>query len=416
MGNVMRLDPKNPQGVFGLPPGGHISDHMIYNTMPILEIHPGEPSLTNGLTVFTVDEAQKKFQELLAHQGYSAPYPIRFAYIADSFPSDSFTNEYGETFLSKFTDVASSGFGQLAQMTGSRTATEGLKKIAGGFSKAGEALEGPAGLALRGVGYGANVASDFTQKVSGAFNGTSLAGMGNLINKMLAGARVDFPQVWRNSGFSPSYSVTIRLYNPRPGNEVSTKRWIVGPLAILLCLAVPRSDDGQTYNWPFFHQIKSAGIWDLNPAVITNVTVIKGGDQQSIGWNQRLGVVDVRLDIGSLFTSMLIEEKGMISNRPTVRTYLDALLTEKWAEGSGKNEVYGLAERKSGMIPITTSLFPNRNFDPTSESRFLGRRPGVPPSSPSNIITNITDRVSAGAQGVADNLISQAKRMAGALF
>jgi hypothetical protein len=418
-GTLMRLDPQNSKGVFGLPPGGHVSDHMMYNTMPILEIHPGEPELIQGLSVFRIKETREIFEDLLELQGFLAPYPLRFAYIADSFPSDSFTNEYGETFLNKITDVASSGFSQLAQMTGSRTGSEALKDIGGTLSKAGEEMEGPAAYALKGLGYGANLAGNYANKIANAFSGTSFSNVGHLINKMIAGARIDFPQVWRNSGFTPSYSVTIRLYNPRPGNERSTKRWIVGPLAILLCLVVPRSDDGQTYNWPFFHRITSSGIWDLDPAVITNLTIIKGGDQQSIGWNQRLGIVDVRLDIGSLYTSMLVEEKGLISNRPTVRTYLNALLSKKWADGEGENEIYGTAERMSGEIPVTTSLPSRRSLDPTSEARFIGRPTGptgVPPSSPSNIITGLVDRVSLAAQGISDNLVAQGKRIAGALF
>jgi hypothetical protein len=418
MANIMRLEPK-PYGAFGLPPGSHVSNHMIYDTMPVLEIHPGEPNLTEGLSAFRIKETQATFEKLLANQGFSAPYPLRFAYIADSFPSDSFSNEYGETFLQKFTDVASQGFSQLTQMTGARDVTGAVKSLGSTIKEMGKKIGGPMGGILElGGGAGESAAQTATH-IKNSLHGSSLGGMANIVDKMVAGARVDFPQVWRNSGFTPSYTVTIRLYNPRPGNEEATKRWIVGPLAVLLCLCVPRSDDGQTYNWPFFHRILSSGIWDLDPAVITNLTIIKGGDQQSIGWNQRLGIVDVRLDIGSLFTSMLVEEKGMVSNRPTVRTYLNALLKNKWKDGTGHNEIYGTADRMSGELPITTSLFrtsPNQGFDPSSESRFIGRPGGVPEASQLNIITGLTNRISAQVSGISDNLVSQAKRIAGALF
>jgi hypothetical protein len=207
------------------------------------------------------------------------------------------------------------------------------------------------------------------------------------------------------------------LYNPNPSSLEATKRWIIGPLAILLCLAIPRSDDGETYNWPFFHRIRSEGIFDLNPAVITNLTIIKGGDQQSIAWNQRLGIVDVRLDIGSLYTSMVTEEKGMIGDRrPTVRNYLEALKGEKWNSGEGRNEVYGAAERKSGELPVPTSLSTNQGFDPTSEARFIGRKIGVPPTTPATIVTGIVDRVSTNAQNIASSIVTDLKKQAGGLF
>jgi hypothetical protein len=202
MPHTINLDPKNPFNAFGLPPGGFVSDHMIYNTMPMVEIFPGEPYLTSGLTVFSIEEKESVYKAVLAQQGFTAPYPPKFAYIADSFPSDSFTNEYGETFLHKITDVASSGFGQLAQMTGTRSATEGLKKIAGGLTAAGEKIEGLGGMALKGLGYGANVGANTAESIKSALKSTPmLAGVGNVLDKMLAGARVDFPQVWRNSGF-----------------------------------------------------------------------------------------------------------------------------------------------------------------------------------------------------------------------
>jgi hypothetical protein len=157
--------------------------------------------------------------------------------------------------------------------------------------------------------------SEFMQK--------SLSGLDQLV----AGARIDFPQIWKNSGFTPSYTATIRLYNPNPGSSEATKQYIIGPIAAILCLCVPRSSDGKTYNWPFFHRIKSPGIYGLDPGVITNVTVVKGGDQQQIAFSKRLAMVDVRMDITSLYGSMLIEEENPNpnSNRPTVMKYLRSL-------------------------------------------------------------------------------------------
>jgi hypothetical protein len=412
---AINLNP-NDRGVFGLPPGGYISDHMIYNTMPVLEIQAGEPHLVDGLTVFSIHDARPQYEKLLLSQGYTAPYPLKYAFIADSFPSDSFSNEYGETFLHKFTDVASQGFGQLTQMTGQRNALGALHSLGTSIAGAGKEAGGATGELLQLVGGGAAAAAGQAEKIKNAFRGTALHGAVDIVDKMLAGARVDFPQVWRNSGFTPSYSVTIRLYNPKPSSELATKKYIIGPLATLLCLAVPRTDDGKTYNWPFFQKMVVAGIWRLNPAVITNITVIKGGDQQSIGWNQRMGIVDVRLDIGSLFTSMVVEEGGLnVTNRPTVRNYLESLQLEK---ATTQNSVYGEAERKSGMIPVTTSLSTRNTpgFDVTDESRFLRKGPFSPPSSPTNVVEGIVDRVSTTASNIASDLVKEAKKTAGALF
>ncbi len=331
MANVQYLDPF--YGTFGLPPSTWISDEMVVNSMPVLQITPAKPVFDSGLNLFRVEDASEDYKKVLANHGFATQIPIRCAFLADNFPTDSFTNEYGETFLQKFTDVASQGMSQLAQMTGSDSGTEGMKNIGTALGSAAEGMDGVIGSLISGAGSAASGMGSGIEKLikrmqSGEAKSLTgvMGGGAGLLNKMVAGHRVDFPQVWRNSGFTPSYSATIRLYNPNPGDPKSTEQYIKGPLAALMCLAIPRSDDGQTYNWPFFHIIKATGIYDLNPAVITNITIIKGGDQQQISYNQKLAMVDVRLDIASLYGSMLVEEGSKtFSNRPTVRSYLDSL-------------------------------------------------------------------------------------------
>ena len=359
---VQHLDPFN--GIYGLPPSTWISDEMIINSMPVLEIIPCIPHFQSGLNLFRVEEASNKYLKILGNHGYSTDIPIRCAFLADNFPTDSFTNEYGETFLQKFTDVASQGMSQLAQMTGASTGTEGMKNIGGAFSELGEEMGGIAGGALSGVGgaaqsTGAGIEKLIRRMRSGQASGVSrmLGGGAELINKMVAGHRVDFPQVWRNSGFTPSYTATIRLYNPNPASKASTEQYIVGPLAVLLCLVVPRSDDGRTYNWPFFHKVKATGIYNLSPAVITNITIIKGGDQQQISYNQKLGIVDVRLDFASLYNSMLVEEgKNTFTNRPTVRSYLKSLKEEDKSLSTSRDLVNEVTGEKAGVHYLRTKL------------------------------------------------------------
>ena len=335
----VRQDKKKPQnldpfqGIHGLPPSTWISDEMIKNSMPVLEITPSRPRFERGLSLFSLEDDTDNYKRILGNHGYTTPIPIKAAFLADNFPTDSFTNEYGETFLQKFTDVASQALSQIVQMTGATTGTEALKRMGKFTERMGESAgEGPMGAILKAAGGAATTAaSSLTSMMEGLRAQGGAAGMAGggaeVINRMLAGHRSDFPQVWTNSGFTPSYTATIRLYNPNPGSPTATEKYIIGPLAVFLCLAVPRSQDSRTYNWPFFHKIKAKGIYDLNPAVITNITIVKGGDQQQISYNQKLSMVDIRIDFTSLYNSMLVEEGivGQTTHRPTVRSYLAAL-------------------------------------------------------------------------------------------
>jgi hypothetical protein len=331
---TINLNPFN--GIIGLPPSTHCSDTMIINSMPVMEILPAEPHFESGLNLFRLNDAWDTYKGILENHGYTlSQKPLKLAFIADNFPTDSFTNEYGETFLQSFTDVASSGMQQLVQMTGQRSGIEGGISMSKGIQEAGQAMGGIGGDIVSGLGSGAEGAFQMMQNIKNnlgnqsEFMKKSLAGLDQLV----AGARVDFPQIWKNSGFTPSYTATVRLYNPNPGNIEATKQYIIGPLAAILCLAVPRSTDGTAYNWPFFHKIHSPGIYGLDPGVITNITVVKGGDQQQIAFSKRLAMLDVRIDITSLYGSMVLDEKNPNehSNRPTVYKYLKSL------EGS-KNE------------------------------------------------------------------------------
>lgn len=323
------------QGIFGMPPPAYTNHEMIRNSMPVLEITPGEPNFRLGLTLFNINTiiGWKNYKEILDNHGFTIDKsPLKFAFIADNFPTDTFTNEYTETFLQKFTDVASSGLSQLVQMSGQADALRAAEVYGQVGVQAGKDIGGTFGAAITKVSQmgvtGAQSTQNFVNKMQGSDTASArfLGGGMNLVNKMLAGHRIDFPQIWSNSGYSPSYSVTIRLYNPNPGNKNSTLKYIAGPLCAILCLAVPRTVNGASYRWPFYHRMRVQGLYELDPAVITNVTVIKGGDQQQLAFNQTMSICDIRIDFISLHKSMLLEEKGPAAdNRPTVRRYIKEL-------------------------------------------------------------------------------------------
>jgi hypothetical protein len=160
--------------------------------------------------------------------------------------------------------------------------------------------------------------------------------MGKTMGAILAGARLDFPYVWKNSSYTPTYNFTIRLYNPNPKSKWATRKYIIGPLAALLLLALPITDEGSVYRWPFIHKIVCPGIFELKAACISNITVVKGGDQNQIGFNQRLAMVDVRFEIGSLYRSVLAgkDTKEMDEKRPTLTNYLKNLEDENTIKGT----------------------------------------------------------------------------------
>ena len=139
--------PIQMRNIIGMPPNSNISDSIMRNSLPVLQITPGSPAQVNTLTTFVFKSKLTQYLTALENYGYTfEDLDVNFlkvAIIPDNFPSDTFTNEYSENFLQKMGDVASESIGQLAQMTGSRRGSDTLTQ-----------LGGAAGSALSGLGFG----------------------------------------------------------------------------------------------------------------------------------------------------------------------------------------------------------------------------------------------------------------------
>jgi hypothetical protein len=327
---------------------------LINNAMPLVHIQPGLPSFTQGMDLmsrspafsslsdeFTQADLQRtgkrsSYSEQLRNLGFSLKQGspgisgfLTCAYLADNFPTDTFTNEYGENFLQKITNVASEGMAGISQLFGGRTFTETMGKM----SQAGKAQGGVVGKGFSGL-------ESFTDKIkelgAGLPQNATLNRILSNVNVLAAGGRIDFPMLWKNSTYTPSYTMTVRLYNPNPNSRRVTAKYIIGPIAALLLLGLPQSVGEGAYSWPFIHRFYSPGIYNLDPGYISNVTIVKGGDQQQIAWNQRMGVVDVRIDFGSVFNSILSNASSS-RRRPTLKGYLSAM-------ADSKSDVYGITD------------------------------------------------------------------------
>lgn len=340
--------------VIGLPPWNLINrtNEIMLSSIPVAEIFPSKPIFTRGLDLFTRGDDFTRYQNLLRKVGYSVPDPsakkIKVAFIADSFPTDTFQNEYGENFLQKFTDVASEGASSIAQFLGARSASQAIRNLAGNLQGGGKISKG-AGNILSGA---ASAFGQLKEAIGEVSPGAKRAI--NLVDRLATGARIDFPQVWKTSSYQPSYTMTVRLYNPQPQNDEATRRYIVGPIAALMLCGIPISDDGSTYNYPFIHRIKAEGIYDLDPAFISSIAIVKGGDQQNISYNQRLAVVDVRIDFGSLYGTIVAGGSKIRSGRPTFEKYIDVMTNKRpVSDRLGERTIDGTVEAPRRQVPPT---------------------------------------------------------------
>jgi hypothetical protein len=393
--------------VLGLPPDNYFpeTNRKIRDSMPVCYFSPSQPVFEFGLDLFKLRPAfnsssntDPDYARLLRDHGLEAPnnwknlQAVQVAFLADNFPTDTFTNEYGENFLQGLTDVASSTASQISQFFGVKDARTVINKAAGAAENMlpkevmGIGVKGPVGDFFR---KGADVAQN-------VLNAAKLGGAPGIIGRMATGARLDFPMTWKSSGFQPSYSLTVRLYNPNPRSLKSTKKYIVGPIVALMLLGVPITQDGSTYSWPFLHKIVSPGIFELNPGFISNITVIKGGDQQQISQQQRLSMVDVRIDVGSLYSTMVGGSVNLgYKSRPTVKKYMDNMLQQGANANYSRHEIFDRKGQKLGteayeFVKVSDNIS-SLATDPTRESAWSRRQRKFPQASPGQAAAAVED-------------------------
>jgi hypothetical protein len=301
--------------------------------------------------------------------------------------------------------MTSEGAASIMQMMGATSASEAYGTVQKNLGKS----ENPIVSMLSSLmGRAGNFAGELKDTLGNSGIGGTVSSGINLIDRLAAGARIDFPMVWKSSGFTPSYSLTVRLYNPFPQSLEATRRFIIGPIVAIMLLGVPRAEDAQTYTWPFLHRIECPGIFVLDPGYISNITVVKGGDQQQISLQQRLGVVDIRIDIGSLYSSMLGSSSKITSKRPTVREYGKSLTSElevSTRESDNKNVGTGSKQEIIGR-DIGLTEFGTDSFGSTTGGIGTGRNIGR--TNPKNRVSPKRAALATGAVDAVKTRVSAA--------
>ena len=323
--------------IIGLPPEAAGSDHLNfkceandieYDGMPIVDLMAMEPAAQWASSFFTFrsamsknesnsndatdpDEITPSYNGMLLKYGYKLagdnPQYIRCAFLGDAQITETLTNNYEESFLEDLT----SGFSkvsQVAQLVGGSSIGQLYNSISGAINADRSGNQSPDAVqnAVSDASQIAGVFKDLaaTDSHLGAL-AASTSKMIGMTAKKMAGARADFPKLWSGSTYEPTHSLTIRLYNPWPGSERATRYFINGPITALMLLATPRTTDGILYNWPFLVRARASGMFNIPIGYISNITIVRGGDNNQIGLNQISQIVDVKLEISSIYSSMV---------------------------------------------------------------------------------------------------------------
>lgn len=171
-----------------------------------------------------------------------------------------------------------------------------------------------------------NIGSAITELSTNALNSLGdvadvLAGkniitaMTNELATVVSGGKIIFPEIWSDSSYDKSYSITLKLRSPDP-DPVSIFLNVYMPIILLISMAAPHQigNSSNSYESPFLVRATYKSIFNCDLGIITSLDIQKGG---SGNWNilgQPISA-DVTITIKDLYSSMFISKRmGMICN------------------------------------------------------------------------------------------------------
>jgi hypothetical protein len=195
--------------------------------------------------------------------------------------SEEFSNNFSPNKVSEMINSLSTG--SLA------TTARDLARSFGGsnvISESGKAIREATNEAAGGIiDKAISATPDFAQK------GLKIAG-----NVIAEGKHISLPKIWRESNYTPSLSLSVRLVSPY-GSPASIKKHVIEPLIRLNLLTCPTSTDGVTYGKSPYVYVNAYGITNISIGYVESVSIRRGGDDVTYNqWRQPL-FIDVAISI-----------------------------------------------------------------------------------------------------------------------
>ena len=415
--------PDNINTIIGLPPTAYWDNAGVYGedakvasgviernalaVMGIMELYPGYPKFgvtgsdgkdEAGLQLYRVAVGTEqaapgkdgslmavndRYKQVLSNAGFenfsnSLAIPIKIAFQNDMTVSESWQSDYGETdFENTANGAESSMLQQLRAITGASSGSQAIADATAGLTQGGGLVKGVTGALGTAASAGVGALEWAGGKIGGA------AAM-----KLLSGSKVDFPMIWKSSSYQPSYSFTIRLYNPNPSSPDSYERFILFPLCQLIAFTVPLSDSPYTYNFPFLCKAKCPGLFNIQAGYVSSIDALKGGEGGGITFQHQPSIVDVKFTISDLYSTMIDgdPEDMKSQDRPTLRKYFDVM--RDWTNYKGIRPTDG---GSPGQASNTSSNSPDTIPAPPTKADVAAGGPGPRVAdSVKNIGNNLT--------------------------
>jgi hypothetical protein len=126
-------------------------------------------------------------------------------------------------------------------------------------------------------------------------------------SNVLKGENVVIPEIYQNSKYSKSYSISVDLRSPY-GNKYSYFLNVLVPLFHLLCLAIPKQTTANTYSAPFIIKAYYPGVFACNLGIVKQITIDKNIGGHTWTADGYPAEMKVTLDIDDLYADLTMSD------------------------------------------------------------------------------------------------------------
>ena len=197
---------------------------------------------------------------------------------------------------------------------------------------------------------GAGGILDSTVDAVAEFISASDSGIRTSIAAGIRGHKPSFPNSWKNSSFSRSYSLSFKLYSPY-GSPEAIFRNVYLPFIMLLSMALPMSRSPGSFSEPFLFQIDAPGYLACDLGICTSLTFTKGGSEGLWSSDGLPRMIDVTMAVDDLYPALTASHNvGSLKINIGLMTFLDNMSGINLSLAGERQTVYGAIKERMNQV------------------------------------------------------------------
>ena len=336
-------------------------------SMPIIDLIPIKQTInvmnisTNNINAVTFDftSAISQFKRTCRSYGLDQFDGLRVYCTDETVIQDEFSNQFNESYISSIINNLSNKAASFKYIN----ALSGMQKSETNVNSA--------------VQNAINTIASTAEKVAGGAAGQVVRTASDII---LKGERLSLPKVWQDSTYNPAISMNIKLVSPY-GHPTAIKRFIIKPLAYILALVSPITDNGLTYGYAPTIFVRAYGIAKMRAGFIESVSVNRGGADLVYNQFRQPQILNITLSVRPLtegfaciqnsnfdvnMTDQYADNENTIG-QSTMNTLEDILTSLRPYRGNSSTHNLNLENNTSTQHYTQNNIPPQTNTAPTGD-------------------------------------------------